>query len=260
MVIDPSVMLGIVGISIALLMLVPDWRPALTLLCVCGGLLVAFEQQELQALGDASAGPTIMLLIALDVASMLCVGLIVLWTGLTYSREYEQGATDEESKLHVRRAARQAARAMEPQGWNAYRVPVFAIVVLVLGTLLLPLVYPSPMRASMYAWTLLAFGGLLTVASSNTLLKLDMGLLLICFGLRLGYLTQAEAVGFFELALFSVVPIVIALVMALLCSLVFARLGTLRLALLLGQARPALTSDSNGASVPKDSVIANDLR
>ena len=260
MVIDPSVMLGMLGISIALLMLVPDWRPALALLCVCGGLLVAFEQQELQALGGASAGPTIMLLIAVDVASMLCVGLMVLWTGLTYSREYEQAANDEVSKLQLRRAAREAARAMVPRGWNAYRVPVFALVVLAVGTLLLPLVYPSPMRAIVYAWTLLALGGILTVASSNTMLKLDIGLLLICFGLRLGRLAQAEAVGFFELALFSLVPIVIALVMALLCSLVFARLGTLRLALLLRQARPALTSASSGASVPKDSVIANDLR
>lgn len=258
--IDPSVMLGMLGISIALLMLVPDWRPALALLCVCGGLLIAFEQQELQALGGASAAPTVMLLIAVDIVSMLCVGLIVLWTGLTYSWEYEQGASDEVSKLQLRRTARQAARVVVPRGWNAYRVPVSALVVLALGTLLLPLVYPSPMRASVYAWTLLTFGGILTVASSNTMLKLDMGLLLICFGLRLGRLAEAEAVGFSELALFNVVPIVIALVMALLCSLVFARLGTLRLALLLGQARPALISASSGQSVPKDSVIANDLR
>ncbi|CAA9255283.1 MAG: hypothetical protein AVDCRST_MAG93-1936, partial [uncultured Chloroflexia bacterium] len=216
--------------------------------------------QELQALSGSSAGPTIVLLIALDVASMLYVGLIVLWTGLTYSREYEQVTTDEVGKLHLRRAARQAARAMVPRGWNAYRVPVSALVVLAVGTLLLPLVYPSPAHTSVYAWTLLVLGGILTVASSNTLLKLDMGLLLICFGLRLGYLTQAETVGFFELALFSVVPIVVALVMALLCSLVFARLGTLRLTTLLGQARPALRSASSGASVPKDSVIANDVR
>jgi hypothetical protein len=259
MVIEPSIALGVLGMSIGLLMLVPDWRAALALLCVCGGLLVVFEQQEFQAFASGAADPTIMLLIAVHVASMVCVGLIVLWTGLTYSREYEQAAADEVSKMQVRRAARQAARVMQPRGWNAYRVPVSALVVLTLGTLLLPLVYPSPMHASAYAWTLLAFGGILAVASSNTMLKLDMGLLLVCFGLRLGYLAQAEAVGFFELALFNVVPIVIALVMALLCSLVFARLGTLRLALLLGQARPALTSATSGASVLKDSVVANDL-
>ncbi len=58
-------------------------------------------------------------------------------------------------------------------------------------------------------------------------------------GLKLCYLTEAPGVGLFVLMLFSFVPIVVALLTALLSTLVFARLGTLRLALLFEQARPA---------------------
>ncbi len=256
---DLDIMLGVLAVSIAVLMLVPDWRPAFASLCVCGVLLLVFEQRELLTLGGATASSILTLLNAVDGVSLLCVALIVLFTGLTYSRT-DQGQADEVGKLHLRHAARQAARAAVPRGWDAYRTPLVALVLLVAGAPLLPLFYPAPPHAGVYAWTLLLLGGILVAATSDTLLKLGMGLLLISFGLRLCYLTQAATVGFFELTLFSFVPIVVALVVALLSSLQFSRLGTLRLALLFEQARPAPAAVTKPATATTEPAAAKEGR
>ncbi len=235
--IDTNIILGGLVVSIALLMLAPDWRPAFVLLCVCGGLLTVLNQHEIQALGGA--GSLLTLHTASDIAALICVAAILLWTGLTYDRHHEQLASDEVVRMQLRRAARRAASALMPQGWAAYRLPVFALLLLLAGTVLLPEFYSSPATPSVYAWTLALLGGILIVATSDSLLKLGMGLTLMCLGLKLCYLTEAPGVGLFVLMLFSFVPIVVALVTALLSTLVFARLGTLRLALLFEQARPA---------------------
>jgi predicted phage tail protein len=255
---DPTmndIMLGLLGTGVAALIVAPGWRWALVSLCACGALRVAFGQRELATLAvDRSA--TVTLLVAIDIATLVCTALILLLTGLTHTRQTIDGTPDEVAQMELRRAARGAVYTAPPRGWDAYILPGLGLVLTFLGTLLLPRWYGVPANTT-YAWTALTLGGVFAAATSATLLKLGVSLILLACGLGLGYLSQAAEVRLFDLVLLDLVPVVLALVTATLCSLMFGRMGTLRLAVLW---RNTTADSPTERAIPRPECVADEAR
>ncbi len=227
-----ALLLGL-GACVSLLILVRDWRRALLLLFAAALAMAGFLRQEMltaRALPIAQAATT---LVAIELTTAITVVLILLVTGLAYNRDYNLEDLDEFGLLELSRAARRAARLNLPSRWSDYRHPEgtrsLALILVIAATFLLPRFYPFEIRDVDYAWTLLLLGGVLLLATADTLLKIGFALLLLAFGLKLFYLGIAPRVGLIELALLNLVTIVLALLTAYLGGLLYGRFKTLDL-------------------------------
>ena len=208
-----ALLLGL-GACVSLLILVRDWRPALLLLFAAALAMAGFLRQEMltaRALPVAQAATT---LVAIELTTAITAVLILLVTGLAYNRDYNLENLDEFGLLELSRAARRAARLNLPSRWSDYRFPSLALILVIAATFLLPRFYPFEIRDVDYAWTLLLLGGVLLLATADTLLKIGFALLLLAFGLKLFYLGIARRVGLIEFALLNLVTIVLALITA----------------------------------------------
>jgi len=218
------------------LALAHDWRPALLLLCGAALPLAGFVWAEAAPETGRLAPGSATTLVAIDLVAALTVGLILLVTGLSYSHEYNREDLDELGLFELRRAARRALRLSTPGGSGAYLLPVLGFALVGVATLLLPRLYPFAPRAVHYAWTLALLTGVLLVVTAGTLLKGGLGLLLLVWGIKLLYLTTTPRVGLIEIALLHLVSIGLALMVAYLSSLLYARLRTLDLETMFGEA------------------------
>ena len=221
------------GVGVGGLLLARGWRSGLALLAGVVVCVAAFVRNEPLTARGLPASRSMLLLLAVELSTAATVLLILLVTGLTYSRGARPEELDERGQLELRRSERFAAKLNLPRGWSDYLLPVLAVVLALTATVLLPDLYPFASEDADYAWTLLILGGALLLVVAATLLKIALGLLLLMFGLKLFYLRTADPVGLIELALLNLVTIVLALIAAYLSSLLYARLKTLDLDTLL---------------------------
>ncbi len=198
-------------------------------MCVAGLLL----QQPLT--NDLSGGVARWILPLAEAVSGVVVTGILLLTGLTFGHDYRPEQLDEFGRMELRRVARQALLLVQPAEWSDYLLPMAGFIVALAATALLPRLYSlagaagSGMQGAQYGWTLLVLTGLIQLIISQNMLKLGCGVLLIGLGLQLFYLDWSTSIGLPVLALLHIAMIVLALVVAYLCGLLYGRLQTLEL-------------------------------
>ena len=217
-------LLVVVALCISVLVLVRDWRPALAMLLVSAlatGGVVGLAARTSPGL---PAGRVAALLLAIDLVTAISAVLILLITGLTYSHASNRGQLAEPGPAERRTAARVA-----PARWQRYLLPSLALLLLLAATALLPGLYPYPALEVDYAWTLLLLSGVFVLIAAGTVLRVGLGLVLLLFGLKLFYLAAAPRVGVVELALFELLTIMLALIVAYAGGLLHGRVKTLSL-------------------------------
>lgn len=233
-----------IAVSAALVLLLRDWRvsfPALLLNYLFQAIFLAQEQFLQPDLPLAAL--TISTTVVIKVITGLAVTAILTLTALTFSREYGLEDLDEFGLSELRRAARaaQRQRATELTQIDDYIIPFWSLVLVLLASLTLPRIYPIAATPAVdFAWYWLGLTGLFTLAAAGDLLKIGLGLLLCTSSIDLFYTAlvstpEASGVGIVPLALLSLVTILLALVIAYLCGLLYGRLKTLDLNVLYKQ-------------------------
>jgi hypothetical protein len=214
-------------------LLLRDWRvsvPTLLLNYLFLALFLAqqqFIEPDLQLLGRLISTTVVVKLV-----TGIAVVLILAVTALTFSRDYNLEDLDEFGLAELRRAARRAQRlrSNQPFQFSDYVIPFWSLLLALLASLTLPRLYPiAPSPQIDFAWYMLAFTGLLTLATANDMLKVGLGLLLCTSSIDLLYTALATGVGVIPLALISLVTILLALMVAYLSGLLYGRLKTLDL-------------------------------
>ncbi|MBA3944244.1 MAG: hypothetical protein H0X37_06725 [Herpetosiphonaceae bacterium] len=216
-------------------------------MCVAGFLF----QQPLAT--DLALGITRWILPLAEVVSGVVVVGILLVTGLTFGRDERPEQLDEVSLMELRRVARRSFRLAQPAEWSDYLLPVAGFVIALVATTLLPHIYRLTGAAggsldAQYSWTLLVLAGMIQLIIAQDMLKLGGGILLIGLGLQLFYLDGSTSIGLPVLALLHIAMIVLALVVAYLCGLLYGRLQTLDLDELYSQ-REGLVSRQPGGTL-----------
>lgn len=247
MMFDFPLPLPLVGIAISagIVLLLRDWRftvPSLLLNYIC--LAIFLAQQQFVAADLILATIRINTIVVTKVITGIGVTAILVITALTFSKEYGLEDLDEFGLAELRRAARAAQRrgssstAMPGEGLQSvleYVVPLLAIGLALLVSLILPRTYPiSPLREVDFTWYWLGLVGLFTLATAGDILKIGLGLLLCMSSIDLLYTAvisdpQAGGVAIGVLILLSLVTILLALMVAYLSGLVYGRLKTLAL-------------------------------
>jgi hypothetical protein len=193
-------------------LLVRGFRPATLLLLGAGlagaGLAPVAALQARRLPIDAFA----TILVAIELTTAVSAALIFFATGSALQR----GSA-------VSRGA--AGRA----GFPRYALPLLAVALLLVLTLIAPRCYPYAPREIDYAWTLLLLSGVLSIVLADTLLRIGLGLTLLSFGLKLFYLAVAARVGLTEVALLNIVTLALALIVAYLSALLYDQRNTLKL-------------------------------
>ncbi len=215
----------------SLILLLRDWRLTLPILALHYLCLAAFLVRQglitadLHVAGIGIGTPIIAKCIAGGAAT-----LILAVTALTFSRDYGLEHLDEFSLTELRRAARraqqQAARPFRP---TDYLLPAVTLLLVALASIALPLLYPVGGPQVDLVWYWLGLSGLFTLAIAGDLLKAGNGLLLIVSSADLLYTSAASSLQVFPLLLIDVTTIVLALTIAYLSGLMYARLKTLDL-------------------------------
>jgi hypothetical protein len=157
--------------------------------------------------------------------------LILTITALTFSRDYEATALDEFSLAELRRQARRAQRQriVAPMRLADFIVPLWALILAAIASLILPRLYPIGSEEVDFAWYWLTLTGIFTIVTANDLLKLGLGLLLCVSSIDLLYTAIASSVQVFPLAMLGLTTIVLSLSVSYLSGLMYGRLKTLEL-------------------------------
>ena len=217
----PLALLLALGVCLAGLVLVRDWRAGLLLLFGAALPLAGFVWTEAAPVGGRLAAGSAALLALIDLVSALTAALILLVSSLSYTDESNVEDVDELGDLcwPTQHALHLEARTR----WSGYLMPALGLALVVVATLLLPRLYPFAPRPVHYAWTLTLLSGVLLLVEAGTLLRVGLGLLLLVWGIKLLYITSAGRVGLMELALLNLVAIGLSLTVAYLSNLLFAR-------------------------------------
>lgn len=219
----------VLGVCVGLMVIVRDWRTAWLLLLGVALASVALLADAVAQAGALVSEAGVRMLMAIDLATAASVTLILLVTGLSYSRDLNVENLDEFGLTELRRVARRATRFTRPTDWSDYLLPTLAVALLLVATALAPNLYPYQVREVDYAWTCLILGGILAIVIADTLLRVGLGLLLLALGLKLFYVGIVPRAGLVELALLNLLTIGVALVVAYLSALLYGRLKTLDL-------------------------------
>ncbi len=219
--------LALLGLAVAGMLLVHDWRPTVALLLAAFALTAAFVAQQ-RFSGALALGP-LNLPAALQVITGLAASGMLVLTGLTFTHDYNLEDLDEFGLMELRRAVRRAARLQLPKRWTDYLLPAAALVVVGGATALLPPLYAAPARPIDYAWIMVLLAGLLQILTTQNLLKIGCGLLVIGLGLQLLYIGAVPSLSLLVLALLNLGMLALALIVAYLSGLVYGRVKTLEL-------------------------------
>jgi len=220
-----------IALSGALILLLRDWRvtfPALLINYIGVALFLAQQQfiaPDLQ-LGGLALSTTVLVKLIAGAAAVATLTI----TALTFSREYNLEDLDEFSLTELRRAARRAQRQREPFRLSNYVIPFWTLVLVALASTALPRLYPIGNTYTIdFVWYWLGLIGLFTIVVASDLLKIGLGLLLCVSSVDVLYTAISSTVQVFPLALLGLMTIVLALMIAYLCGLLYGRLKTLDL-------------------------------
>lgn len=165
-----------------------------------------------------------------EVVTALSVGLILLVTALTFTRDYNTEQLDEFGLMELRRAARRAQQQRAQIGgrWAGYVVPLGAVLLAGLATWLLGRAYPIARDELINAaWTFMLLCGLLVLITANDVLKLGLGLLLLLSAAKLLYFGVASQLNVLHIGLLELLSLLLAVVAAYVSGLLYGRLRTL---------------------------------
>lgn len=219
------VLLILLGILVAALVIVDDWRITIPLLLGADLVRIGLMQQ---ASGFVTTGRSTLLIVELITA--LSVGAILLLTALTFTRPYNLDQLDEFALFELRRAARKAQqqRTQIAGRWTSYAVPVGAVLLAALATYFLGQANPvarDPVIDA--AWIFLLLCGLLVLITANDVLKLGLGLLLLVGSAKLLYVGVGSRLNVLHWTLLELIQLLLAVVAAYLSGLLYGRLHTL---------------------------------
>lgn len=219
----------LLGISVAALVVARAWRWTIPLLFLVDLARIGLLRYA-TPLGAGSAGT---LLLSVELLTSLSVGAILLVTAWTLARSDDQTEPlDEFALMELRRAARRAQqqRTQMIGRWSGVIVPIGAIVLAGLATLLLGRAYPiarSPLIDAGWIFTLLC--GLFVLVTAADVLKLGIGMLLIVSSAKLLYVGLATQLNVFHIGLLQLATLMLAVVAAALSGLLYGRLRTLEI-------------------------------
>jgi hypothetical protein len=214
-------------VLVGTLVIIEDWR--VTILALLAAELCRIGLMYQSALLATGGRSTLLLVELLTAAS---VSAILLVTALNFTREYNTEQLDEFALLELRRAAR---RSRQPRSqirgrWPRYVVPIGAVLLAGIATLLLGQAYPVARdRAVDAAWTFSLLCGLLVLVTANDALKLGLGLLLAISSAKLLYFGVTAQLNVLHIGLLELLNLMFALIVAYLSGLLYGRLHTLDL-------------------------------
>lgn len=220
------------GLSIVLILLVAglvvfqNWRVTVPLLLAAELCRTALLWQ----LAGFASAPGRATLAIVEVVTALSVGLILLVTALTFTRDYNTEQLDEFGLMELRRAARRAQQQRTQIGgrWAGYVVPIGAVLLAALATWLLDRAYPIARDPLINAsWTFMLLCGLLVLITANDVLKLGLGLLLLLGAAKLLYFGVASQINVLHIGLLELLSLLLAVVAAYVSGLLYGRLRTL---------------------------------
>lgn len=221
------------GLLIVLLLLVgalviiEDWRVTIPVLFAAELCRIGLMYQSAIF---ATAGRTTLLLV--EILTATSVAAILLVTALNFTREYNTEQLDEFALMELRRSARRSRsqRAQLAGRWSGYVVPIGAVLLAGIATLLLGQAYPVAQdRAIDAAWTFSLLCGLLVLVTANDALKLGLGLLLAISSAKLLYFGVTTQLNVLHIGLLELLSLMFALIVAYLSGLLYGRLHTLDL-------------------------------
>lgn len=220
------ILFGALTLLVAGLVVFQSWRITLPLLVAAGLCRTALLWQIADFTGAAGR----QTLAIVEAMTTLSVGMILLVTALTFTRDYNTEQLDEFALMELRRAARRSQQQrMQIVGrWSGYVVPLGAIVLAGLATWLLGRAYPiarDPLINA--AWTFTLLCGLLVLITAGDVLKLGLGLLLLLDAAKLLYFGVASQFNVLHIALLELLSLLLAVVAAYVSGLLYGRLRTL---------------------------------
>lgn len=222
-----TVLLIVLLLLVGALVIIEDWRVTIPLLF--GAELCRIGLMYQSAI-FATAGRTTLLLV--EILTAASVAAILLVTALNFTREYNSEQLDEFALLELRRSARRSRsqRAQLAGRWSGYVVPIGAVLLAGIATLLLGQAYPVAQdQAIDAAWTFSLLCGLLVLVTANDALKLGMGLLLAISSAKLLYFGVTTQLNVLHIGLLELLSLMFALIVAYLSGLLYGRLHTLDL-------------------------------
>lgn len=225
MIVFAVLLLIILGLLVAALVVLAEWRVTIPLLFAADLARIGLMQQ---ATSMAAAGRSTLLIVELVTA--VSVGAILLVTALTFTRPYQLEQLDEFALFELRRAARKAQqqRAQFAGRWTGYAVPLGAVLLAALATYFLGQANPiarDPVIDA--AWMFMLLCGLLVLIMANDVLKLGLGLLLLVGSAKLLYVGVASRLNVLHWSLLELIQLLLAVVAAYLSGLLYGRLHTL---------------------------------
>lgn len=217
---------GALTLLVAGLVVFQNWRVTVPLLVAAGLCRTALLWQIVNFAGAAGR----QTLAIVEVTTAISVGLILLITALTFTRDYNTEQLDEFALLELRRTTRRSQQQrMQIAGrWSGYVVPLGAVLLAVLATWLLGRAYPiarDPLINA--AWTFMLLCGLLVLITAGDVLKLGLGLLLLLDAAKLLYFGVASQFNVLHIALLELLSLLLAVVAAYVSGLLYGRLRTL---------------------------------
>ncbi len=220
-------LIGLV-LLVGALVVIDDWWLALPLLLGAELCRVGLAWRT----SDLASGATGVTLLVVEVVTVFSVGLILMITALTLSRDYHPAELDEFALLELRRAARKAQyqRLNIAGRWGAIVVPLGAVMLAGLATWLLSTFYPVARQQEVDAgWIFLLLCGLTSLITANDVLRLGLGLLMLMASVKLVYFGLAVRLNVLQVGLLEVLSLVLAVIVAYLSVLLYGRLRTLEL-------------------------------
>jgi hypothetical protein len=221
-----------IAFSAGLILLAQQWRSTILGLFFNYLFVAAFLSQQQFITPDIDiAGMMLSTTVLVKLIAGISAILILTITALTFSRDYEATALDEFSLAELRRQARRAQRQriVAPMRLADFIVPLWALILAAIASLILPRLYPIGSEEVDFAWYWLTLTGIFTIVTANDLLKLGLGLLLCVSSIDLLYTAIASSVQVFPLAMLGLTTIVLSLSVSYLSGLMYGRLKTLEL-------------------------------
>lgn len=211
---------------VAALVVFQSWRLTIPLLAAAELCRSALLWQIVDFAGASGR----LTLTIVEVVTTLSVGVILLVTALTFTRDYNTEQLDEFGLMELRRAARRAQQQRAQIGgrWAGYVVPLGAVLLAGLATWLLGRAYPiarDPLINT--AWTFTLLCGLLVLITAGDVLKLGLGLLLLLDAAKLLYFGVASQLNVLHIGLLELLSLLLAVVAAYVSGLLYGRLRTL---------------------------------
>jgi hypothetical protein len=216
--------LSAVLLFVAPLIVFNDWRVTIP-------LLLAAEMSRIGLMWQTADAINLTLML-IEAVTAVSVSLILLVTAFTFTRPYQSEQLDEFALLELRRAARYAQhqRAQAAGRWTGTIVPIGALLLAGLATWLLSTFYPVAKAQTLDAgWIFLLLCGLLVLITANDALKMGLGLLLLMGSAKLLYFGVATRINVIHIGLLELLTLVLAVTVAYLSGILFARLRTLEL-------------------------------